>query len=269
MASIEEAYDALLVPRIFEPWAKILLDRVTLESNMQLLDVATGSGPVAREAAKRLGRQGKVVATDFSAAMLDIAKAKPQEPNAAPIDYLFSTAAPLHVENSLFDIVTCQQSLQFFPNKVTALREMKRALKPAGQLTIAVWTEIADNTWFAAIHKVLSALLGPRAATVINAPFQWPQRTDLEEALIGAGFSDIKIERLEGPLIFEGGIDQAMQALDAMPTAPLIANLPGDWRNRFEETLRREAEAFVQDSKLVAKSTAHIATARVTSLRGA
>jgi len=261
-SSIEQAYDALLVPRIFEPWAKVLLDRLTLEGGIRLLDVATGSGPVAREAAKRLGPQGKITATDFSAAMLDIARAKPQAPGGAPIDYLFSPAAPLRVETMSFDIVTCQQSLQFFPDKVTALREMKRALKPGGQAAIAVWTEIADNTWFAAIHKVLSALLGPRAAAVINAPFQWPHRNALEEALVSAGFAEIKIERLEGPLIFEEGVDQAMLALDAMPIAPLIANLPGDWRNRFEESLRREAEAFVQSGKLVAKSMAHIATAR-------
>jgi len=266
MASIEDAYDAQLVPRIFEPWARVLLDtvpldRVTLDAGLHLLDVATGSGPVAREAARRLGSQGKVVATDFSAAMLDIAKSKPREPGSAPIDYLFSPAAPLRVDTTSFDIVTCQQSLQFFPNRVAALREMKRALKPGGQLAVAVWTKIEDNTWFAAIHKVLSTLLGPRAATVINAPFQWPERTDLEEALTSAGFSDIKIERLEGPLIFEDGIDQAILALDAMPTAPLIANLPGDWRNRFEQALRHEAEAFLQDGKVIAKSTAHIATA--------
>ena len=106
---------------------------------MRVLDVATGSGPVARCAARRVGPTGHVVATDIAAAMLDVAR-RPPVAGGAPILYVQSPAAPLRADSGAFDLVTCQQSLQFFPDRLAALREMKRALRPGGQLAVAVWT---------------------------------------------------------------------------------------------------------------------------------
>ncbi len=145
MVSIPQAYADLLVPRIFEPWAEILLDHTSIAMGMRVLDVATGSGPVARSAARRVGPTGQVVATDIAAPMLDIARRKPPVEGGAAITYIQSPAAPLRADTGAFDLVTCQQSLQFFPDRLAALREMKRALRPGGQLAVAVWTEIADN----------------------------------------------------------------------------------------------------------------------------
>ena len=74
--SVPKAYDELLVPRLFEPWAKLLLDEAGLQPGECVLDIATGPGTVARLAAMRLGPQGGVVATDIAQPMLDIAKGK-------------------------------------------------------------------------------------------------------------------------------------------------------------------------------------------------
>src|SRR6478672_12950926 len=71
-----KAYDEFFVPRLFQPWAKLLLDEVNLQPGEAVLDVATGPGTVARLAAVRLGAEGRVVATDIAQPMLDIAKAK-------------------------------------------------------------------------------------------------------------------------------------------------------------------------------------------------
>ena len=128
--AVPRAYEELLVPRLFEPWALLLLDECNLPPNAVVLDVATGPGTVARLAAKRIGPGGRVVATDISRPMLDVAKSKPSFPGAAPITYIESPAAPLGVENAAFDFVVCQQGLQFFPDRLAALSEMRRALKP-------------------------------------------------------------------------------------------------------------------------------------------
>ena len=61
--SVPKAYDEFLVPRLFEPWARLLLDEVKLRAGEAVLDVATGPGTVARLAAARLGSQGRIVAT--------------------------------------------------------------------------------------------------------------------------------------------------------------------------------------------------------------
>jgi ubiquinone/menaquinone biosynthesis C-methylase UbiE len=118
-----KAYDELFVPVLFEPWAKLLLDEVKLQSGEAVLDVATGPGTVARLAAVRLGSQGRIVATDISVPMLDVAKAKPAVAGAAQIEYVESPAAPLAAPSATFDVVLCQQGLQFFPDRPGALRE--------------------------------------------------------------------------------------------------------------------------------------------------
>ena len=123
-----------------QAWALLLFDECNLPPNAVVLDVATGPGTVARLAAKRIGSGGRVVATDISRPMLDVANSKPSSPDSAPITYIESPAAPLGVENAAFDFVVCQQGLQFFPDRLAAVSEMRRALKPGGQLAIATWS---------------------------------------------------------------------------------------------------------------------------------
>ena len=110
---------------------------------------------MARVAAKRIGPGGRVVATDISRPMLDVANSNPSSPDSAPITYIESPAAPLGVESAAFDFVVCQQGLQFFPDRLAALSEMRRALKPGGQLAIAAWSHIKDNAFYAALHAAL------------------------------------------------------------------------------------------------------------------
>src|SRR5262245_17505231 len=93
--SVPKAYDEFFVPRLFEPWAKLLLEAADLRRGESVLDLATGPGTVAPLAAVRLGAEGRVVAIDIAQPMLDIAKAKAPPPAAAPIEYLNSPAAPV------------------------------------------------------------------------------------------------------------------------------------------------------------------------------
>jgi SAM-dependent methyltransferase len=92
--SVPKAYNEFFVPRLFEPWAKLLLEAADLRRGESVLDVATGPGTVARLAAVRLGAEGRVVAIDIAQAMLDIAKAKAPPPGAAPIEPQFSRRSP-------------------------------------------------------------------------------------------------------------------------------------------------------------------------------
>src|ERR1700674_3867732 len=169
--SVPKAYDELLVPRLFEPWAKLLLDEAGLQPSECVLDIATGPGTVARLAAIRLGPHGRVLATDIAQPMLDIAKGKTQPPTSAPIEYLQSPAAPLAAATAAFDAVLCQQGLQFFPDRAAALREMRRVLKPSGRAGIAVWAELERNQIYAAFHAALHATVPSELAELITAPF--------------------------------------------------------------------------------------------------
>ena len=130
--SVPKAYDEFFVPRIFGPWADLLIKAADIHEGDSVLDVASGPGTVARLAATHVGASGRVVGADIALPMLEIARAKPSMPGAAPIAYVESPAAPLTVESGSFDKVLCQQGLQFFPDRLAAVKEMRRALRPGG-----------------------------------------------------------------------------------------------------------------------------------------
>jgi Methyltransferase domain len=105
--SAMQAYEDVLVPRLFTPWAWLLLDRLDLEPGEAVLDVACGPGSLTRPAAIEVGPAGRVTGVDLSAAMLAIALAKPELPRAAAIEYHHAPADRLPVDDADFDVATC------------------------------------------------------------------------------------------------------------------------------------------------------------------
>jgi ubiquinone/menaquinone biosynthesis C-methylase UbiE len=261
IGSVAATYEEIYVPRIFIPWARLLVDRAHLKPAETVLDVATGPGTVARLAAERVGRHGRVVGTDISAAMVDLARAKPIPSEAAPIEYLVAPAAPLPVDDGAFDLVTCQQGLQFFPDRRAALREMHRALKPSGRLVAAVWREIAQQPSFAAIDAALRECLSAEAAEPYGAPFRWPSADDLRAALEDGGFEVVVIEEHQLPLIYEGGISQALSTLAASPVATTVAGLAAEDRAQLWHAGERRLQPLVTGTAIGTQMVSHLAIA--------
>jgi ubiquinone/menaquinone biosynthesis C-methylase UbiE len=260
--AVPRAYEEVLVHRLFEPWALLLLDACDFRPDAVVLDVATGPGTVARLAAKRIGPGGRVVATDISRPMLDVANSKPSSPDSAPISYIESPAAPLRVENAVFDFVVCQQGLQFFPDRPAALNEMRRALKPGGQLAIAVWSDIEDNAVYAALHTALRETVPRDLADRLLAPFNWPDAQALKNTIEAAGFHETRVRSTTLPLIFEGGIAQAARALEATPLAPSLATLPAEAQHKLKAAIGANLAPLFSNGKVSAKMTSNIAVAR-------
>ncbi len=218
--AVPRAYDEILVPRMFGPLAQLLLNEADVDRGAVVLDVATGPGTVARLAAQRVGPDGRVVATDISCPMLDLAKSKPSPLDAAPITYIESPAAPLAVESAVFDVVVCQQGLQFFPDRLAALREMRRALKPEGRLAVAVWCRLEDDPINAALHAALRDSVPSDLADRALAPSSWSDPQVIKDTIDAAGFRESRVRKATLPLVFEGGVAQVVSVLSATPLAP-------------------------------------------------
>src|SRR5205823_7007864 len=247
--SVPKAYDEFFVPRLFEPWAKLLLEAADLRRGESVLDVATGPGTVARLAAVRVGAEGRVVAIDIAQPMLDIAKAKAPPPGAAPIEYLNSPAAPLPAAAGAFDAVLCQQGLQFFPDRAAALREMRRVLKPGGRGAIAVWAELERNQIFASFHAALRDGAPAALAELIVAPFSWPSGAPLKSAAEDAGFRDVRLSTPALPMVLEGGVEQAVQSFAATPVSPGVAELAQDIQHALFARMRDEMAQLLTDGR--------------------
>ncbi len=256
--SVPRAYDEFLRPRLFEPWAKLLLDAVDLRASESVLDIATGPGTVARLAAVRVGPQGRVLAIDIAQPMLDIAKAKSLLPGSAEIHYQLSPATPLPSRSAAFDVVLCQQGLQFFPDRIGALREMRRVLKPGGRVGIAVWVEIERNQLYQAYHAALRATAPAQLADLITAPFSWPSGSTLKSAAEEVGFRDIRLMTPSLPMVLEAGVEQAVQTFAGTPVAPGVAELPQEVQTALFAQMRQEMTKLLKNGKVVGDWTSNI-----------
>jgi SAM-dependent methyltransferase len=133
-----ELYERYPARYILGPWAPLLVDTARVTAGERVLDVACGTGVVTRAAAKRVGPTGRVVGIDLNPGMIAVAKSLPA-PIGASIERLERSALDLRLENASFDVVLCQQGLQFFPDKLVALQEMRRVLDHRGRLALSVW----------------------------------------------------------------------------------------------------------------------------------
>ncbi|MDQ4102895.1 MAG: class I SAM-dependent methyltransferase [Actinomycetota bacterium] len=259
-------YDGVLVPSLFAPWAGVLLDVVKVGPGDRVLDVATGPGTVARPAASRAGSAGEVVACDISPAMLDVAARKPVQEGAAPISWVESPAAPLAgslaAADGTFDVVTCQQGLQFFPDRPAALAEMRRMLRPGGRLGVAVWGHQSDSPGFAALGAALREVLGDEVADRFEGgPWGWPETTALAALLESAGFRHVQVLTRQLKVTFSDGPAQFVRSIEAGPAAADVAALPPERRAAFVTTAEELLAPMTIDGVLSFETVSNIGLA--------
>jgi SAM-dependent methyltransferase len=225
------AYEDELVGAVFMPWGDHLLDALGVTPGERLLDVATGPGTLARLASSRLGPAGYVLATDFSDAMLSIAQEKGSLAGGSRIEYRQSPAAPLDAPAGRFDVVCCQQGLQFFPDRLGAMAEMRRAVRKGGRLALAVWAGIELCPPFAAVRDAIRDVMGVEAAErYANGPWGLHAPAELAELVKSAQFTDVSVDEVRLPVRFESGANQLDRSLAASGVAAEVESLPGDRR---------------------------------------
>jgi SAM-dependent methyltransferase len=184
-----EAYERYLVPAIFAPFAERLLELAAPGPGTRVLDVACGTGIVARRAAVRVGAGGTVMGVDSNASMLEIARAASRE-IAPPIRWLAADAADLPLPDASADCVLCQQGLQFLADRDAALREMCRVLAPGGRLALSVWCSLQANPGFAVLVEALERHVGRDVGAIMRAPFAGIDGDALRGLVASAGLRD-------------------------------------------------------------------------------
>jgi ubiquinone/menaquinone biosynthesis C-methylase UbiE len=251
-----ETYVRIQLPRVFVPWARVLLELVPPRPGDAVLDVATGPGSVAREAARLVGAGGRVTGLDMSAAMLAAGRAWPAEPGAAPIEYVESPAASMPLPDNVFDAAYCQQGLQHMSDPLAALREMRRVLKPGGRLGVALWTQSPFGRF-----REITAEMGLQGEGPQPSGFG-RDSTQLAEALGEVGFQDVKVQNRQLVAVLEGGVAEALQLAQATSGGALLAGLPDTQRQAVREAFARAMEHYVQpDGSVHLPSASNIASA--------
>jgi ubiquinone/menaquinone biosynthesis C-methylase UbiE len=239
-ASFPEMYERWLVGPLFRPWAELTLDEVSLRTGDRVLDIACGTGIVARVARERLGDAAYVVGIDISSDMLAIARAI--EPG---IDWRQGNAAALPLKpGEQFDIVICQQGMQFFPDKPAAAAEMRRALATGGRLAVATWRSDEETPFFRELRRVAERRLG----AVADQRYSFGDAVRLEALLRDAGFHDVRSRILSRTIRFERDVPYLR-----MNTMALVG-MSAAGKAMTDEERQRSVEAIVAKSAPVLQS---------------
>lgn len=261
--SIPDEYERLLVPVVFEPWAEVLLDAVTIAPGSRVLDVACGTGAVTRAAARRVGEEGAVVASDVSAVMLARAASVGASAGAAPIEYREGSADALPVDDGWCDVVLCQQGLQFFSARAAAVSEMRRVLRPGGAAGIAVWATGHPLEPFGPYGDELAAIgaTPPFPRAFESDTFTMDVET-VRSLLLDAGFSSVEALVVELQVSWPDAASAAAGVLGT-PFGPVVHALSEDQRKGFEAELEKRFAPAEPGAHVHRQTAAVIARAAV------
>lgn len=234
-----QAYQEFLVPTLFLPWAGELIRRVVLVPGEQVLDIACGTGVVAREAAKIVGPGGSVTGVDISPSMLDVARASTPK-GGTPVDWKSAHAEALPFEDGSFSATLCQQGLQFVGDRGAALHEMYRVLKPGGRAGVSVWRGLEHQSVKGALFGAMQRQFGEKT----NIPFSLGEEGPLRALFDEAGFRDVAVgivrRQVEVP-----DIDQfvSLTILGASAAIPALARASDTERTAAVNAIKQEIKA--------------------------
>lgn len=250
-----EMYEERFVPAIFQQWAPRVADAAKLVPGDRVLDVACGTGVVARECAVRVGPTGQVIGLDINAGMLTVAQRLRPE-----IEWRHGDAADLPFADGAFDAVVCQFALMFFPDRVTPLREMWRVLAPGGRLAVAVWGPIEEIPAYVALASLAARHAGPMAADIVNSPFVLGDKADVAEIFRIAGIENIEIGTQEGTERFASIDDFVETEVKGSPLVDVVDETA--YAALAKEAYTDLGFCSGNDGRVEFASPAHIITAR-------
>jgi len=255
-----EIYEGVLVGPLFRPFAEQLVARVAPNRGDRVIDVACGTGIVARVTRERLGPEAQIVGVDVAPAMLAVARTV--DPT---IDWRHGNAAALPVSaGEQFTIVTCHQGLQFMPDKQAVIGEMRRVLEPRGRVAIATWCSLADLPGMRDLNAVAERHVGP----IVDSRHSLGDANALKRLMVDAGFSRVQVKTHAHDVQFADG------ALFARLNAMAVIGM-SDKGKAMSETERGELAGRIaaesgdaiaratKQGKFVLPLTTNIATAEV------
>jgi SAM-dependent methyltransferase len=269
-ATPAEAYQEYYGPAIFEPLANVVLDHVRPAPGDRVLDVACGTGIVARRVAGIVGPTGQVVGVDVNPGMIDVARAMPT-PEDVPIEYHQGDAQALDLPDATFDFVVCQQGVQFFPDRLAGLREMRRVLGDGGRAAIAVWRGLDEHPLYAALADAEVPHLAAVGVNVtrdeVVAPFSFGSATAVCDLLAEAGFGDVSVvprsieARFATPDRFVERLQYAYAAV-----IPQFVEDPGlfvDYITRISQDTKDIVEPYRQGDRIVVPMHTNVVVGQV------
>ena len=257
-----ETYERYIVPTWMLDWTDDLLAAKGVGPKKRVLDVACGTGIVARKAAALVGPEGRVAGLDANEGMLRVAVTCAHEEGRTNIEWYRSDVSCTPFSPGEFDAVLCHQGLQFFPDKNAALREMARVLTPGGRLALGVWGRPDRCPYAIAVSEVLEQYLGADSTALFRQANSLSDRNELLALVRDAGFSDIHL-RAETKISRHPSLTELLPPyFSIFPVAAEISAMQEVERARMFCSMKTALASYCEHDGLAVPTENYIVTAR-------
>jgi demethylmenaquinone methyltransferase/2-methoxy-6-polyprenyl-1,4-benzoquinol methylase len=193
-------------------WKRFTLQQAAVREGQQVLDVASGTGDLAKSFAKQVGHSGKVVMTDINEAMLSVGRDRLADAGIiGNVEYVLANAECLPFADDDFDLVTIAFGLRNVTDKTAALRSMYRVLKPGGKLLILEFSH-ATHPMLQKVYDAYSFNVIPKLGEIVTNDrdsYQYlvesirmhPDQDALKKMMQEAAFEDVEYFNLAGGIV--------------------------------------------------------------------
>lgn len=225
VGSVPEIYDRYLARLVLEPFARDVVSRIPTQGLGSVLELACGTGLLTEKLRKALSPDTRLVATDFSPDMLEIARAKPGLQSG--VQFQTADATDLPFGDAEFDFVVVQFGFMFFPDKSKAAAEIFRVLRPGGRLLFTVWDELQYHQVSKVVHDHIEKMFEGNPPTFYHLPFAYFNQNEIRLNLRENGFVDVAVTKVEKKLAGPAK-DFATAFVQGNPIVAELENLGAD-----------------------------------------
>lgn len=254
-SNASENYERFFVPAIGAPLARDLMDYAMIQPGERVFDVACGTGIVARLALEQADDIGSVVGLDINPGMLAVARAV----SPPQIDWYEASMENIPLQDNLFDVVLCQASLMFVPDKQKALNEMYRVLAPGGRVLVNA-PGPASHIWKALI-ETFNKFIGPEAAGFIKRVFYLHNADEMRQLMISAGFNNITITKYIKKFKLPASKDFLWQYVKSTPLGAMLSDADEDTLSELENEIVGRWSGFEEEGNLSDQLSIMVASA--------
>ncbi len=237
--------------KIRAPWTDDLISQAHCQNGERVLDVACGTGLVASRIKSVSNVECKITGIDINEGMLNLAK------KMTDIEWHQGSATELPFSDGTFDVVVCQQGLQYFPDRAAATKEMARVLTPGGRVSLNVWGSIDRQPFFVALVDGIGAFLGVEAKTAFDLNFSLNTSEELRKLASDAGLKDIRIRFEHRTIRFPVLGEMIGGFMLATPLAAQFLALPEDRQNSFVGHVSELLKGYVDDAGMAVPMENH------------
>jgi len=245
--SAAQLYQSFFVPAIATPVSSELLATARLSPGERVLDVACGTGVIARAAAERVGNNGAVTGVDAAPDMLEVASATPAAGSSPSIEWRHADAAALPLPDQAYDVGFCQMGLMFMENRPGALAELHRVLAPGGRVLINTPGRV--QPLFKVMEQAIVEHIHPDLGAFVGAVFSMHDPEMLAELLREAGFADVSAKEYVARLSLPGPAEFLWNYINLTPMGPRVAQAPEDAKTAMERQVVEAWNPHVVDGR--------------------